>query len=190
MQPGSGSQPIPEQVTNALASLRPSDTEVYVAGEWVLVPAQTAADWLELLMGDLEPAVIFPGLCDAEDQEWVDDCLRDGVISVPEVERITLNLIEAVSGKPWWITLRMINIAERKWGVVGTDLLRQGIDATRMSLAAWLDVLWVTIFGHLEPEKWTMLALQLEAPPPEETSRSSIDTMEMSEDSFTSLMQG
>jgi hypothetical protein len=190
VQPASGRQALPAQVTNAVASLRPFDAEIAVAGEWVTIPAAPAADWLELLMGDIELFAIFPGLCSEEDQDYVDDCLRSGAVSVIDIENATLDLIEVASGRPWWVALRVIALYETAWGVLGADLIRRGIDTTRLSLAAWLDVAWPNLFMHLPEDKWTMFALQIEEPPPEEAERSSIDTLEMSQDSFTALMRG
>lgn len=190
MQPGSGKQSVPEQVTNAVASLRPFDTEIEVAREWVRVPARPAADWLELLMGPIELFLIFPGLCDEEDREFVEDCLAQETVTAEEVDEATLDLIEAVSGRPWWVTLRMVNVAETKWGILGADMMLRGVDATRVSFAAWLDMLWMTIFKYLDEDKWTMFSTQIEIPPPEVAARQSIETMEMSSDSFTSLMAG
>lgn len=190
MQPGSGSQPVPEQTVNAVASLRPFATEIQVGGEWIKVPAYPAADWLELLMGPLELFAIFPGLCSEEDQEFVEDCLAEGVVTANDVDDATLDLIETVSGRPWWITLRMVNVAETKWSVLGADMALHGVDATKLSLSGWLDVLWVTIFKHLDDKKWLMFASQIEVPPPQVEVRDSIETMEMSSDSFTALMRG
>jgi len=149
-----------------------------------------AADWLELLMGDIELFAIFPGLCDEEDQEYVDDCLKIGTVSVLDIENATLDLIETVSGRPWWVAVRIIQLYESAWGVIGADLIRHGIDPTRISLAAWLDVAWPTLFMHLPEDKWSMFAAQIEAPPPEEAERSSIEAVEMSQDAFTTLMRG
>ena len=192
MQPGSVNQhqAVPFLPTNAVASLRPFATEINVADRWVPVPALPAADWLDLLMGDLELFLVFPGLCASEDQNYVEDCLYQGMISVSDIEDATLALIETVSGRPWWVALRLIAICEQKWGVIGTDMIRAGLDFERISLAAWLDVAWVTLFKHLAEDKWTMAASQIEAPPPQALQREPIETMEMSVDAFTSLMRG
>lgn len=190
MQPGSGSQPVPELSVNAAASLRPFAAEINVGGEWIKVPPYPAADWLELLMGKLELFSIFPGLCSEEDQEFVEECLAAGIVDANEIDEATLDLIETVSGRSWWITLRLVNVAEEKWGVLGTDMMLHGVDATKLSLSAWLDILWVTVFKHLDDKKWLMFASQIEAPPPEVEVRDSLETMEMSSDSFTALMRG
>jgi hypothetical protein len=190
VQPGSGKTPVPEQTVNAVASLRPFATEVNVAGQWVPFPALTAADWLELLMGDLELFLIFPGQCDEDDQEFVDDCLVQGFVDVDEVDEAALNLIETAGGRPWWIVLRMIRVVQDKWGILGAEMTRMGVHPDAVSLSAWLDVLWNLFFQHMDEQKWIMFATQLETPPPQIAARQTIDTMEMSTDSFTSLMRG
>jgi len=189
--PGSDNpQSIPEQVTNAVASLRPFATEINVNDEWVTVPAYPAADWLELLMGDVQLYTIFPGLCDEEDQEYVEECLIAGAVSVSDIEDATLDLIETVSGRPWWMTLRIVAICQQRWGVIGTDMIIKGVDASKVSLAAWLDVAWIVMFNHLAEDKWTMFASQIETPPPQMIEAEPMETVEMSVDSFTSLMRG
>lgn len=190
MHPGSGSASVPEQAVNAVASLRPFDAEVNVAGQWIPVPAMSAAEWLELIMGDLELFAIFPGQCSEEDQDYVDQCLLEGVVDTDEVDEATLDLIEAAGGRPWWIVLRMIRVAEDKWGVLGADMIRTGVDPRNLSLSAWLDVLWITFFQHMDDKKWIIFASQIEAVPPQAAARQSIETMEMSSDSFTALMRG
>ena len=102
--------------------------------------------------------------------------LSSPVCAAPKINEATLDLIEIVSGRPWWIAMRMIYVAEHRWGVIGTAMIQQGIDFTRISLAAWMDVAWLTMFTHMDEKKWTMFASQMEAPPPHEA--------------FTSLMQG
>jgi hypothetical protein len=40
------------------------------------------------------------------------------------------------------------------------------VDPERISIAAWLDVLLVTILNSMEPKETTMFSMRLEAPPP------------------------
>lgn len=141
-------------------------------------------------MGEVELFHILPGFCEPEDQEYVDDALMAGNVTTEEVDSVTLTLIEMVSGRPWWVAVRMINVAELKWGTFGAEMAMIGIDPTRISLAAWLDVLWQLFFRFLDPQKWVTFTAQIEAPPPGEAPRDSIESMEMSTDSFTALMRG
>jgi hypothetical protein len=152
-----------------------------------------AVDWLELLWGDpqdLELETIFPGLADDEDQDYVNEVLLSGDLSLDRLQRLALDVISEVSGRPWWVTLRMISIAESKWSILGGDLVLRGIDAGKLSLSAWLDALWPIIFDRLPRDKWTMLSSMIEAVPPSETETTALESMEMSVDEFSNLMRG
>ena len=84
----------------------------------------------------------------------------------------------------------MIRVVQDKWGILGAEMTRMGVHPDAVSLSAWLDVLWNLFFQHMDEQKWIMFATQLETPPPQIAARQTIDTMEMSTDSFTSLMRG
>ena len=199
MQPG-GSQPqtpqLPELVNNPVASLRPFDVEVRIGDNWIVVPGRPAVDWLELIMGDLEEFdldAIFPGLAEDPD-ELVNESLWNGEVTVDDLYRKALELISAVAGRPWYVALRMIRLAESRWSILGSAVARN-VDVTKVSLSAWLDELWLQLFEHTGQDKWTMLASQIEIEPPpltpdEETQKDPFAGMEMSRDQFTQLMRG
>lgn len=152
----------------------------------------TAAEWLELLMGDaelLDLDSIFPGLASEEDHDYVTEAMIDGDISPDQVDKLALQVISEASGRPWYVALRMIHIAMSRWSILGGRLVLAGIDPQKLSLSAWLDALWLTMFDSLPKDKWTMFSSQMEIPPPSE-AKPDMESMEMSTDAFTSLMQG
>lgn len=164
-----------------------------MSARWVKVPALVAADWLELLWGDpqeLDLDAIFPGLVPEEDQDYINDTLLSGAVSMEQLQRLALDVVTEVSGRPWWVTIRMINIVEARWSILGGNLVLRKIDAERLSLSAWLDALWLTIFDNLPRDKWTMLASMIEASPPTAAETNPMDSMEMSVDEFSNLMRG
>lgn len=168
--------------------------EVRIADAWILVPARPAADWLELLMGDpreLDLDAIFPGLAEDPDN-WVNESLWAGDISPQELEQKTLELISTVSGRPWYVAMRMVSLAQAHWSVLGTTLLLHGIHADRVSLSSWLDGLWYAIFSNIKKEERTKLALLIEAKPVklQRNSEDVFESMEMTTDQFTNLMRG
>jgi hypothetical protein len=182
---------LPELVTNPLASIRATPTEVQVAGEWITIPALSAADWLELLMiEDVDLDTVFPGLAEEADQEFVLDQLLDGQLHVNDVEKLALQVITEVSGRPWWVAYRMIQIAKVAWSTLGGRLILSRIDATQISLSAWLDALWLVLFESINRDKWTMLSAQIEAVPPSEMPENPLESMEMSMDTFSEMMRG
>lgn len=193
MQPGSASPPptLPELVNNPVASLRPFEVELLVCESWVSVPALPAAAWIEQFMGeDTDLDLIFPGLCSEEDQDFVSQALFDECLDVLALQRLTLDLVSQVAGRPWWVAVRMIGIAERSWSILGADLVLKRIDAATISFSAWLDALWVTIFAHLPQERWLELSTLIEMPPPSEAPEDPMESLEMSTDAFASLMRG
>ena len=193
MQPSGTAEPqLPELVDNPLASIRPGDIEVQAAGRWILIPAMTAADWLELLMGDVETLdldAVFPGLASEEDQDFINEALIRGDISPEQVDKLALQLVSEASGRSWYVTLRLIHIAMSRWSILGGRLILTGLNPQHVSLSAWLDALWLTMFDSLPKDKWTMFSSQLEMPPPSE-AKPAMESMEMSADAFTSLMHG
>lgn len=193
MQPASGSQapPLPELVNNPVASLRPFVAEVLVCDEWIPIPAHPAATWIEQFMGgDPELDAIFPGFCSDEDQEYVNECLFNGCLDVGSVQRLTLDLISQVSGRPWWVAVRMVMIAETRWSILTSDMTLRNVRPDMLSFSAWLDVLWSSIFSHLPQEKWIEMSSLIESPPPSEAPEDPMETMEMSVDMFSNLMRG
>ena len=193
MQPGGASPPpqLPELVTNPVASLRPFVAEVLVCGSWISVPALPAAAWVEQFMGDdTDLDLVFPGLCSEEDQDAVGQALLEGCLDIPGLQRLTLDLISQVAGRPWWVAVRMIQIAELRWSILGADLVLRRIDADSISFSAWLDALWVTIFNHLPQEKWVEMSTMIEIPPPSEAPEDPMESLEMSPEAFANLMRG
>ena len=139
---------------------------------------------------ELDLDAIFPGLANEEDQDYVDEALANGDISITDLEKLTLDLISEVSGRPWWVAIRMIYIARMRWSIFSGNLILAQVYPDRISLSAWLDALWLNIFHGLPKDKWTMLSSILEMPPPSEAAKDNMDTMEMSVNQFTSLMSG
>lgn len=137
-----------------------------MAGEQVIIPPIPAADWLAVLMGeDLWAEDLFPGLLGEDDKAWVEDCLFAGDLELSEMHDLAMEILGQVSGRPWWVTLRVIGTAKANWDVIGGELALRGVDATKLSLGAWLDVTTLLIINHMETSKVSMWLMQLEAPP-------------------------
>jgi hypothetical protein len=191
VQPGSGNPTpqLPELVRDPTASLRPQPAEIVLAGESFTVPARCAADWLEVLMGGVDLDEVFPGLCDEDEADDVRYLMLEEVFTSQAVENATLDLISFAAGRPWWVALRMIQLAESQWSILGAALILHHVDPERLSLSAWLDALWATIFDHVPRDKWLTLASEIEMPP-KELNTDPFDTMDMSVEQFTMLMSG
>lgn len=143
-----------------------------------------ATEWLAYLM---QPEPDFEGMI----LDWLPDSeelLYSGQIDVDELYDAILELIALVCARPWWVALRQINIARVSWNVLGPMMIEK-VDACRVSIAAWLDVLIVTILSCMDPKETTMFTLRLEAPPASEAQKTEppMETMEMDRGSFLSM---
>ena len=157
---------VPATVTDPVWSLHPWPLTITAAGALLEVPALPAADWLAILMAsELELDDLFPGLLAASDQELVEEALLDGVISLDDCYQMVLDIISTVSGRPWWVAMRLIYVARDSWQVLGAELLLKGVDAQKLSLSGWLDVLLLTVMRNIDKDEATMFTLRLEQPP-------------------------
>jgi hypothetical protein len=141
-------------------SLCPWPVTVDVEGTTFTVEAVPAVAWLKFLMRP-EPDLtgllteLFPGL---------EDFFFDEELDLQEMYDLLLEVIATVSARPWWVTIRLIAVAYHHWAVLGPQMLTQA-DAESLSLAAWLDILTVTVIESMKPERVAMFTLQLEAAP-------------------------
>ncbi len=169
--PQAQSAPVPQLVTDPVWSLRPWPVEIDLGPIAVTIPALPAADWLAALMkAEPDPDSVFPGLLPSEEEEAVEDLLYSGRLTLAQADQIFLDVVTTVSARPWWVALRLIEVARNQWAIVGAELLLRGVDASKVSLSGWLDAALLTIMRSITPESSTMFTLQLEAPPPSETA--------------------
>ena len=124
---------------------------------------------------ELDLLDLFPGGLEPEEQEQVYDMIMDGELSEFDFGDLVLSIITEVSGRPWWVTMRLIARAHGGWSVIGADMLLRGVDAARMSFAGWLDVALLTMVKNIDQKKLTMFNLELEQPPPGEGSEAESD---------------
>lgn len=184
--PTDGRVDLPHLVLDPVWSLRQWPVVVEVAGEELAIPAMCAADWLQVLMDpQLQPDDVFPGLLEAADRSHVEDQLHSGLLELRDSQELAMEIISTVSGRPWWVSLRLIWTAVSSWDALGGDMVTKANAAT-LSLAAWLDVLFLHIVQNIDDDKRTMFLLKLEiipegwGPPAEEQ-------MEMSQDAFLAM---
>lgn len=171
---------IPKLNRDPIQSLSPYSVLLTVAGQDMEIPALPAADWLAILMVD-SPDLddIFPGLLCEEDIDLVDELIIDRELDLDECEDIVLSIIEIVSARPWWVTIKLIETARISWDMIGGELALRGVDPTHISLSSWLDALLLTVIKNMDPKEVTMWCMKLEAPPPDVK----VDESEMEMDS-------
>lgn len=186
--PSSDRIQIPKLNQDPVLSLRPWPVVVSIGDEDFTIPALPATDWLNVLMRDSpELDDVFPGLLGEDDQAGATEALGATLTSVDDFSTLVLDVVELVAGRPWWVTFRLIGTAKGSWDVLGAEMLLKGVDADRLSLSAWLDVLLLVIFKNLDQKDVTMFTLKLESPPPELAAEVA-DELTMTRDAFASMM--
>lgn len=164
--PSSGGQiTLPHLVLDPIWSLRQWPVVTVLAGQDYTIQALCAADWLSVLMEpELTTDDVFPGLLNSDDQRDIEDLLHQGKLDYLDIQNIALDVIGKVSGRHWWVTMRLAIVAFSSWDALGGEMTKKA-DATTLSLAGWLDVLFLTILRSMDDSKRTMFLMQLELPP-------------------------
>jgi hypothetical protein len=137
--------------------------EVSVAGTIAEVPALPAIEWLVYL---LQPIPDLDGLLTNLLPE-VEDAIYENLATTADMYLLILDIIATVSAHPWWVTMRLISMAHSSWGILGPELMFHGVEADRVSLAAWIDAVLILILRNMDPNKITMFTMQLEIAPKE-----------------------
>lgn len=154
-----------------VASLRVWGADVELGGQVFHVPARDAADWLTVLLADdLDLEAIFPGFCGPDVQVEVNQMLIDGTTDSEQLEKALCELLEEISGRRWWITVRLSRVLRMNWEIIGGLLASQGVVPTGVSLSYWLDGAYMTLLNHLaknadQPQKVTDFCLWLVTAP-------------------------
>lgn len=184
--PDSGRITVPTLNLDPIQSMRPWSVVVTCCGQDVEIPALPAVDWLVILMS-VEPQLddVFPGLLSPEDADWVEEQIVAGNLGLTEFQSLLSDIIETVSARRWWVTLRLVDLARRSWDAIGAEMLLRGVDASVISLSAWLDILLITVLRNMDSKDVTMFTLRLEAPPPEAETKP--EELEMSRSAFMAL---
>jgi len=177
----SGRVAVPKLNKDPVQSLKPWPTVVTVHGQEYEIPAMMATDWLALLMKeDFDPVDLFIELL--PDSESL---LFDGTLSVEELYDLVTDLVSLVSGRYWWVALRLIGLARDHWDVLGAKMILKQVDPSQLSLSAWLDALLLVTLAEMDSKDVTMFTMRLEAVPETETVPEA--ELEMSADAFLAM---
>lgn len=189
-QSGSTTPPVTVQkvVTDPIWSLKIWPVTFTVAGQDFTIPALSASDWLEVLMvPEIDLLAIVNDLLPDEDNAELIDLMWEveDEFTMDDLHDLMFEVVSGVTGRPWWIALRLIAATQVNWDFIGADLALQGVRADTISIAAWLDVVLLTMLRNIDPEKATMFTSQLEMVPPGMTVEP-VD-MEISREQFMSM---
>lgn len=139
----------------------------------------SAADWLAVLM---QPELSLDDLLDVI--PGADEVMAQVNLDADGWTQVCLDMIETVSSRSWWITMRLIYITMNSWDALGSLMLRR-VDAEKVSLAAWLTVLTAALVEVLDPKDAMMALARIEAPPPE--ARDEVEVPEMSANQWLAM---
>jgi len=174
---------VPKLNKDPIWSLQPWPVTVTFAGKEFEIPALSAADWLAYL---LQPVPDLDGLIN-DLLPGAEDLLYELELNPDRLYEACLELVAMVSARPWWVALRQISVAADSWSILGAELALKHIDASRMSLALWLDALLIVTLQSMDPKDTTMFVMKLEAAPAG-VSQDKPQEMEMSRDAFLSMV--
>lgn len=133
------------------------------------IPPLPASEWLKFLLSkdpDINALILnlMPEL---------EDFYAENELSIDEMYRVALDVIATVSARSWWIALRLIYLAADNWHIIGSKLILNHVDATVVSLSAWLDVVLYLAIESMDPKDVNMFTMRLEIAPPMDSPLSS-----------------
>ena len=147
-----------------LHALQPWPVQAWVGRHCINIPAMTAAEWVGMVMVDAD----LGGLEDLIDEAQADDIMddiMDGRIAPDAIQNEMLDVISLVSGRPWWVTLRLLHAAQEAWDTIGGYLAIKGINAANMSFQAFMDALLNATLRHVDPKNHSSMMTKLKMPP-------------------------
>lgn len=129
----------------AFHRLRPDNSCHLIIGDrTVLIPHHPTHEWLAYL-GDQALHRIFPGMTTPADEHWLHEQLidPDTAFDVPDVRLITRAVIGEVTGLPWYVAVRLANLAGAAWILVDPMSLLRGTDLLALPVRRALSVVYL-----------------------------------------------
>lgn len=155
-----------------LASLAVWPVKVSLGGKVFSIPALDAAAWLMILLAEeIDLEAIFPGMAGPEAVAEVNRMLLWNEATEEELAEAIQDALEAVSGRRWWIAMRLCRIMRNFWERAGGELAASGVTPFGVSLSWWLDAAYATcirLIAANDPKKLGEFTQSLVMPPPSE----------------------
>jgi len=134
--------------SDLLAHLRPCPILVTFENVTYTIKAMDAVDWVVLIDGEHPDLYeIFPVSAGQDAMDHVEDALWEERATHDDVGRVALEALGAAADRPWWVALRILASAKQEWETVGVNR------AVGVSLAGWLDEIWLRIMERIDPKK-------------------------------------
>jgi hypothetical protein len=179
---------IPKINTDLVWSLKPWPTQIYIGGLELEIPPLTAADWIPSIIDMMEDTLgLLMGVLSEDDQGRLTDLMFTGTVEADDLFTLCTDLLTTVGARPWWVTIRLITVAQQNWDTIGAEMMMKGVNAAAMSLAGWLDVFLLVLLRMMDPKETTMFTMKLEMVPPEFMHQVPEESLEISADAFLSM---
>lgn len=149
------------------AAYRTRPFPVTVNGVKLMFPALPAARWLEAF-GEPGFHVVVTHMMDAGQRDIFLDAITDGRLDVPDVEALAHAALAEASGRPWWEAWKLMASAvnQDSGGRLLGSLVLSGVDAERITLAAWCSAVWSLLTRNADTTELMKMEMQLQMPPP------------------------
>lgn len=161
----------------APAAFRSTPITLDVDGHPYTFPAMSAARWLELLSAPAWTLDVFRLTDDAAYEEFLAR-VDAGAAGPRDMTKVANAALAEAAGRSWWEALRLAHVATGAPTVLGSILLR-GVDPERLTLAAFLAVVWVVVMQGRDDMARTQLEMELTTPPPEALEEEGVPEMDM-----------
>lgn len=147
------------------AVFRRSPISTEYRGDQYVFGSLHADEWLDIMASPVWPLRVLHA-AEPESYERFTTLVEDGTLGREDLEPLARRVLAEASGRTWWQAMRLMN------AVIGSDrvagiVLSTGIDPSRMTLAAFLAVVFSCLTRDRKPEDVMQLEAELMAPPAE-----------------------
>lgn len=151
---------------NLLELLRPSQVVVAVGGTRFTLEAVCATDWLGALAMDMDGLYgIMPGLIADDDLEAMEQIMANHPDIDDRWTYAARTALGRAGGRDWWWTLSLCRKALGTWMYTNGVLLRQNVDAKKLSFPDWIDACYSLYWQNSSEEDRLKLDLELNVRP-------------------------
>lgn len=143
-----------------LRPLSRAPVRVHVGARELTLPWRPALDWIEILRQG--PDALAVALCEEPDECVM--ALATGALSLSAVQSASHALLEAESGKRWWVALKLAYTSATP-AVLG-ELTLSGVDPSRVGFGQWCAAVYRILTRNADAKERMKTDFELELPPP------------------------
>lgn len=151
---------MPQPENDPLRPLSRAPAYAHVGTRELTMPWRPALDWIEILRQG--PDALAVAL-----SEQLDECAMDlatGTLPLPAVQNASHALLEAESGKRWWVALKLAYTSATP-SVLG-ELTLSGVDPSRVGFGQWCAAVYRILTRNADAKDRMKTDFELELPPP------------------------